>query len=92
MKIIITIFGIVTLSLVTFQIHVDEVSSDDIWRFFLLIGVAHLIWFQIWVIKKWRTLGPQPVTTGLWVISLINIADIAACTYAIFDLQIVYAF
>ena len=81
----------VTLSLVTVQVYVDEISSDDVWRFALIIGVANLIWFQIWVIKKWRTLGPQPVTTGLWLISLINIADISACTYAFFDLSIISA-
>lgn len=91
MRIMITIFGMVTLGLIIFQVHGDEISSDEIWRFALIIGVAHLIWFQIWVIKKWRTLGPQHVTTGLWLISLINIADIAACTYAFFDLKMIYS-
>jgi len=91
MKKFLMILGLVTLGLVFFQLHIDGISSDDIWRSFLLIGVAHLVCFQIWVIKKWRTLGPQPVTTGLWVISLINIADIAACTYAFFDLKMIYS-
>ena len=89
MKIIIAIFGIVTMALAIFQVHVDGISADEIWRFMLIIGVVHLICFEIWIIQKWRALGLQQVTTGLWLISLINIADIAACTYAFFDLNMI---
>ncbi len=68
MKIIITILGIVTLSLVTFQVYVGEISSDEIWKFVLIIGVAPLINFKTWIINK--------LTEGGWARSMPPPADI----------------
>ena len=38
-----------------------------------------------------EALSPHQVDTGLWILSLIKIVDIAACGYTFFDLRIVYA-
>ena len=91
MKNAITMFAVIALISGAFvQMDTSGDLSEKYARLMLLIGVLHLLYFQIWIINKWRAIGPQHVTVGLWLISSINLIDISLCTYAFFDLSIIY--
>ena len=70
---------------------IEGAVSDDILRCLLTIGILHLICFQIWLVNKWLELEANCKTIGLWIISIINSADILAAIWALFDLSIIKA-